>query len=119
MSKKRKKIYSQIKGISQLQRQKRLLEKKIKIRERLLNKHINDFSDDFSGDYVYRQSIKTLKLDSAMWKIAPQFLKGNKKGLIIPLLSGVVATMASVLFYKNKDKNTSAENANFNAEEKN
>lgn len=105
MSKKRKKYYSNINGVEELKRQKKLLQKKIKVRERLLNKHINDFNDDFSGDYLYRQSVKTLKLDNALWKMAPQFFKEgkSKKGFIIPALSGLGAAIASFFFMKNKN----------------
>ncbi|MBN2664669.1 MAG: hypothetical protein JXR68_13550 [Bacteroidales bacterium] len=104
MKKNHKNYYSNIKGIDELARQKKILEKKIKIRERLLNKHIKDLNDDFSGDYLYRQSIKTLKLDNSLLNIIPSFIKGNmnKKSFIIPAISGIGAALASVFLFKPK-----------------
>lgn len=112
MTKTKKKYYSNIKGIDELARQKKILQKRIKIRERLLNKHVKDFNDDFSGDYLYRQSLKTLKLDNSLFKVVPNFIKGNmnKKSFIVPALSGIGAALASVFLFK--PKTNSPQNTN-------
>ncbi len=106
MAKKNKKYYSKIRGIEELRRHKKLLSKKIRIRERLLNKHINDLSDDFSADYIYRQSLDAFKLKNPLWNFVPEIVKGKmpKKGLILPVLSGLGAAITSLFLFNKKEK---------------
>ena len=106
MAKKNKKYYSQIHGIEELIRHKNLLSKKVRIRERLLNKHINDLSDDFSADYIYRQSLDTFKLKNPLWNFVPELVKGKmpKKGFIVPLLSGLGVAVTSLFLFNKKGK---------------
>ena len=106
--KKKKTRYSKIKNVNDLHRQKRILETKLKIRKHLFNRHINDFEDDFSGDYVYRQSLKSLKLDNPLYSFIPGFFKDTKlgKGILIPLISGLGVAMTTLFLSRNKENDS-------------
>lgn len=103
--KNKKTRYSKIKNIKDLHRQKRILETKLKIRKHLFNRHVNDFSEDFSGDYVFRQSLKSMKLDNPLYSFLPGFFKDTKvgKGLIIPLVSGLGVAITTLFLSKKKE----------------
>ena len=114
MTKNNKLDYSYIRNVNDLERYKRILQKKIKLRKQLLDKHIKDLSEDISADYIYRQSLKALKLDTGLLKLAPRIFNKNSKGkgFFVTLLSGLSAGIASLFFFKNKN-NPSSDKENF------
>lgn len=108
--KKSNKQYSKVKNLSKIAHQKRILETKLKIRKHLMNKHIRDLGDDFSGDYVFRQSMKTMKINNPIFSFIPGFVKGVKPGkkILVPLFSGFGAAIG-VLFLMRDKKNQEPE----------
>ncbi len=110
--KRKRNNYGKIRNVRDLKMQKKHLEKRIKVRKRLLDKHFNDFNDDLSADYLYRQSLQSLKIQNPFWNIIPKAVKGNfgkgksfnKKGFLIPLLSGLGAAVTSFFIFKNKNR---------------
>ncbi len=105
------KHYSNIRSINDLNRQKRLLESKIKIRNRLLNKHFNDLNDDFSAQYVFRETARALKIDNPAIKFLSAFFKGQKlnKKFYIPIITGLATAIASFFLF-NSNKRTPVKN---------
>lgn len=102
-----KKSYNKINNINNLRQQKRKLNTKLKIRKHLFNKHLRDLEEDFSGDYLFRQSLKTFKLDNPVFNFLPVVFRNLKLSkLTIPIIGGVSVT-AGLLFLLNrkKDKN--------------
>lgn len=103
-----KQKYSKINSLKKIEEQRRIVETKLKIRKYLINKHVRNINDDFSSDYIFRQSLKMLKIDNPLYEYVPNMLKGIKpsKKIIIPIFSGIVATVASfVLLRKKSSKN--------------
>ncbi|MBN2893799.1 MAG: hypothetical protein JXL97_18155 [Bacteroidales bacterium] len=96
------KSYDNIKSLNDLKRQRQIIETKLRIRKHLLNKHIRDLDEDFSGDYVFRQSLKSLKMDNPIYSFIPGFIKGVKPGkkVLVPLFSGIGSAIAAFLLMK-------------------
>lgn len=99
--------YSQIKSLKDLQQSKKIIKTKLKIRKHLLNKHVKDLNEDFSADYVYRQSLKLFKIENGALNILPKFINtlvGDKKGLLVTIFSAIGAGITTLVFYKNTKK---------------
>ncbi len=105
------KYYSNIRKLKDLQRQKNILNAKLRIRKHILNKHINDLNDDFSADYVYRQSLKALKIEDGIMNFIPNLFnfKTGKKSFLISSLTALGAGLTSFfLLKKGKKKKTNS-----------
>ena len=102
-----KKGYSNIKNIEDLQEQKKLLEARMNLRKKLINKHIKDLNEDFSGEYLIRQSLKLFKIDNNLSSFIPEILANPKIGkkIILPLIGGAVSFFGAYLLFKQKKKN--------------
>ena len=99
--------YKKIRNINNLQQQKRKLKTKLKIRNHLFNKHIRDFEDDFSGDYLYRQTLKTFKLNNPLFSFLPSLLKNSKNNKkIIPITGGIGVVVGIALYFLKNNKTT-------------
>jgi len=83
--------YSKINTLEDLQRQKLKIRKKIKIREKLIDKHLKELNEDISAQYVIDQTFRLLKTENpfngAIGGFAKSFL--FRKQIIVPLLSGI------------------------------
>ncbi len=97
--KSRKKEYSKIKSLNDIRRNKKNVETKLKVRKVLMKRHLRDLNEDFSGDYVFKQSLKALKIDKPLFQYIPGLAKGVKldKKILIPLLSGFITSLSSFL----------------------
>ncbi len=103
--------YSSIRNLSDLERAERSLNKHLKLRKRLLDIHLKNLNEDFSGDYVYKQTLKALKLEGGLWNLAPSLLKSagvEKKGFLVTLFGSLGAAITSFFFFKNKKAAQSA-----------
>lgn len=87
--------YSQIRNLEDLQRQKLKIRRKIRIRERLINKHYKELSEDMSAHYVVDQTFRMLNVENpfngTMGGFAKSFLM--RKQVIVPLLSGIASAL--------------------------
>jgi hypothetical protein len=98
--------YSNIKNLNDLQRYKIILKKKIKLRKKLLDKHLKDLEEDFSADYIYRQSLKALKINNNLFTFVPKlFGDNNKKKFIYSIISGFSAALGTLFINKKFKKN--------------
>jgi uncharacterized protein YggL (DUF469 family) len=99
-----KKVYSNIKNLSDLQEQKKLLKSRMRLRKKLIDKHVSDLSDDFSGDYLLRQSMKLLKIDNNLTSFIPEIIANQKIGkkIIFPLIGGIVSFFGAYMLFKKK-----------------
>jgi len=97
-----------INNLKSLEREKFVLEKKMHLRKRLLNKHIKDFSEDLDANYLMRQSLKFFKLDNPFYKFIPNLIKGkvnsSQKGLFVSVASAIGTGLATYFVYKTKNK---------------
>lgn len=99
--------YSQIKTLNDLLQSKKIIKTKLKIRKHLLNKHIKDLNDDFSADYIYRQSLRLLKVENGALNVLPKYvnsLVGDKKGLFVSIFSAIGAGITTLFFYRSAMK---------------
>ncbi len=104
-TKNRNKEYSKINSLNDITRNKRIIETKLKVRKVLLNRHLKDFNHDFSGDYVFKQSLKALKIENPTFNMIPSLVKGMKinRKVLISLFSGFAATFTSFLVMKTRE----------------
>ncbi len=116
--KKRKKSYHKIKNLSQLRRNKRILEKKIRIREKILKRRVKSLQQNISPDMLYNEGLKATKMEDSLLRFVPQLLKmklpaggqlsgDTKKQALIALFSGLGASVASVFAFRSKKFNLS------------
>lgn len=87
--------YSQIRTLEDLKRQKLKIRRKIKIREKLINKHYKEFNEDLSTQYFVDQTFKLFKTENpfkgTIGAITKTFL--FRKQVIIPILSGIASAL--------------------------
>jgi hypothetical protein len=103
--------YSSIRSLSDLEWAKKSLNKHLRLRKRLLDIHLKNLNEDFSGEYVYKQTLKALKVENGLWGLAPTLLKKagvEKKGFLVTLFSSLGAAITSFFFFKNKKATKSA-----------
>ena len=112
--KRKKSNISEIKNITQLRRRKRILEKKIRIREKLLKRKVKSFQDTLSPNFVYNEFLKTIKMEDSLLNLAPQALKlkapieqllkkrGNSKQMLVALFSSLSAGVLSLFALKRR-----------------
>lgn len=102
------KKYNKINNLKTLERKKLILSKKMQIRERLINKHIKDFSEELDANYILNQTLKFVKIDNPFVKFIPNLIKGqansSQKGLIVSIASAIGTGLASFFVYKFKNK---------------
>ena len=120
---KRKKVnYHQIKNLSQLRRHKKILSKKIYLREKLLKRRIDNFQKALTPEFVYSEFLKNIKMQDSILAVIPSALKLKfpskkanfnfkpKKNLLIAIFSGLGAGITSMFAYKlKKSKSISSE----------
>ena len=112
----KRKDYHKIKNISQLRREKRILEKKIKIRGKILNRRLKTFKKTITPDYLYTELLKSAKMEDSILAMAPQALKlkipvknllnkgDNKKKLLVTLFSAIGAAITSLFAFNSRKK---------------
>ncbi len=116
--KKRRKKFHKIKNLSQLQRNKRILDKKIRIREKILKRRLKSFQATLTPDTVYDEVLKTTKMQDSLLRFIPQLLKmklpagtklndDSKKQIMLALFSGLGASIASVFAFRRRKAKTS------------
>lgn len=102
------KKYNKINNLNVLRRKKLILRKKMQIRERLLNKHIRDFSEEMDANYILNQSLKFMKIDNPFVKFIPNLIKSqlnsSQKGLFVSIVSAIGTGLATFFVYKFKNK---------------
>jgi len=114
--KKRKKNYHKITNLNQLQRNKRILEKKIRIREKILKRRVKNLQQNISPDILYNEGLKATKMQDSVLRFIPQLLKmkmpaggklsgDTKKQALIAVFSGLGASIASVFAFRSKKAN--------------
>ena len=103
-----------IKNITQLRRRKRILEKKIRIREKLLKRKMKSFQDSLSPNYVYNEFLKGIKMEDSLLNLAPKALKlkapieqllrksGDTKQMLVALFSSLSAGILSFFALKRR-----------------
>lgn len=94
--------YSQIRSLEDLKLQKQKINKKLRLRKRLMGKHFNDLNDELSFNYAFRQTLKLLKVNNPYTGMAGNFLKDQmlNKNVLIPLISGVASAIGSFFLMK-------------------
>lgn len=116
--KKQNKKFHTISNLRQLQRNKYVLSKKIKIREKLLKRRLKNFQATITPEFVYEEALKTAKMQDSVLKFIPQLLKmkipqgagaklggmsgDSKKQMLIGLFSGLGASITSMFAFRNR-----------------
>ena len=112
---KKKTKYQDINNLARLRREKKILSKKIRIREKLLKRRVKKIQKIITPDYVYTEILKTVKMEDSLLVHAPKVLKlkvpiqnvlSNQDGkkMIVPLLSGLGAAITSFFAMRKKKK---------------
>lgn len=95
-----------IRNVKDLQIAKDKIQKRMKIRNKLLNKHLNDFNEDLSASYLFRQGTDLLNVNNRFINTIPSLLKNKKlgKSFFISLFSGIGVSMLTLYILKKKSK---------------
>jgi len=112
----KKNSYSKIKNLSDIKRYKRILNKRIRIRQRVLLRKINVVKNVATPTYFYEQFLKGVDMENSVFTMLPFVAKlgspvldkfKNSKSFkkFIPIVSGLIIVSAGLFAFIKRRKN--------------
>ena len=100
--------FRNIKNLRDLEVAKLRLKKKIKLRQRLLDIHLKQLSEDANAQYLINHTIKGIGINNPFIRLMPNLIKNalntSQKGLFASLASAVTAGLATFFVFNIKNK---------------
>ena len=100
--------FRNIKNLRDLEVAKLRLKKKMKLRERLLDIHLKQLSNDANAQYFINYAMKGMGVKNPFIRLVPNLLKNalnsSQKGLLASLASAVTAGLATFFVFNIKNK---------------